>query len=305
MLQLQNRKSSKGPLWLVEPKYTMGTNPDCDIVLSASEAASSGVFADLLINIDQVSIVNLGVTGIAVNGKAVTKQAVLKAGDSLEVGAVNFELIDPKKAKLRRQAEQGQKKPDPTKWSLKAMNTALAEKQFPINGSAVLGRSKDCDISLGVVHLSRHHARLTVESNGLKVEDMGSSNGTFVNGKKIQSSVLLTGDELSFDTLRFRVIGPEVDDDRTNVRPAHDAEMTTVRQALKVDKPAQSASAVKKAKPKHTSKSTSDVESAKSATHHEYADVKAIDPKAGGFSKIILIVIVLAIAAGAAWFLTK
>jgi pSer/pThr/pTyr-binding forkhead associated (FHA) protein len=50
----------------------------------------------------------------------------------------------------------------------------------------VLGRVKSC--TLRVVHplVSRQHCRLTIASDGIFVEDMGSSNGTFVNGDRVR-----------------------------------------------------------------------------------------------------------------------
>jgi len=56
------------------------------------------------------------------------------------------------------------------------------------NRSYVLGRSNDCDITVGDVACSRRHARLTVGGEARRVlfiEDMGSRNGTYVNDQRI------------------------------------------------------------------------------------------------------------------------
>jgi pSer/pThr/pTyr-binding forkhead associated (FHA) protein len=53
--------------------------------------------------------------------------------------------------------------------------------------------------------LSRKHARLIPTEGGVIVEDLGSTNGSFVNGERVQRAVAKPGDEIGFDTLRFRL----------------------------------------------------------------------------------------------------
>lgn len=229
MLQLRNTTTNKGPLWLVEKKYTIGSDSSCDIKISDSSVAA--VHAELLVNGDDVQLHNTsGAKDIEVNGQVLKHSIVLKPGDTLRIGLETLQIVDPKLSKSTVMeapaASQG--------WALKALNTALADKHFPLVGTQVIGRSKECDVSLGVVHLSRKHAKVTVTDKGLQVEDLESSNGTFVNGKKVRQATVIAGDELSFDTLRFRVIGPLIDSDKTTVRVSGDGELTTVRPALKV-----------------------------------------------------------------------
>ncbi len=59
----------------------------------------------------------------------------------------------------------------------------------------VVGRSPACDVVIDSLEVSRRHARVFLEpSGGWKVKDLGSSNGTFVNGKRIESCPFLPGD---------------------------------------------------------------------------------------------------------------
>ena len=52
--------------------------------------------------------------------------------------------------------------------------------------------------------ISRLHARLTPTGDEVLLEDLGSTNGTFLNGKRIIRAQAVHGDEIGFDTLRFR-----------------------------------------------------------------------------------------------------
>lgn len=62
-----------------------------------------------------------------------------------------------------------------------------------------VGRSNDNDLCLSDPEVSRHHARFLHRDGGVALEDLGSSNGTFVNGTRISGEVLLgDGDRVSF-----------------------------------------------------------------------------------------------------------
>lgn len=69
----------------------------------------------------------------------------------------------------------------------------------------VIGRTPECDISISAPGLSRRHARLRPTRDGLEIEDLRSSNGTFINGQRIATGTARPGDEIAFDQLRFRV----------------------------------------------------------------------------------------------------
>ena len=64
------------------------------------------------------------------------------------------------------------------------------------DGATVAGRGADCDIFLGDVTVSRHHVRFLVDENGLHLQDLGSTNGTYVNGEWAEAYSLSDGDEV-------------------------------------------------------------------------------------------------------------
>lgn len=71
----------------------------------------------------------------------------------------------------------------------------------------VLGRREDCDVRIPLGEISRKHCRLVRdEAEGVvRVEDMGSSNGTFVNGQRVQQAALQPGDTLQVGPVAFVV----------------------------------------------------------------------------------------------------
>jgi uncharacterized RDD family membrane protein YckC len=80
----------------------------------------------------------------------------------------------------------------------------LGEVTFPLNNEKlVIGRSRSCDIRLREDTVSRLHAALVWREGALVLEDLGSSNGTFVNGERVlDPHSLAAGDDVRFGALR-------------------------------------------------------------------------------------------------------
>ncbi|MEV4613800.1 DUF1707 and FHA domain-containing protein [Kitasatospora sp. NPDC049258] len=71
----------------------------------------------------------------------------------------------------------------------------------------VIGRQTGSDLRLGDASVSRLHAELRVEPEGWVLQDLGSSNGTFVNGLRVVGAVLVRpGDQVRFGRLAFHLI---------------------------------------------------------------------------------------------------
>jgi hypothetical protein len=91
-------------------------------------------------------------------------------------------------------------------WIISAETGPLSGLSFGVTAPTVLGRALDCEIAIVTPHVSRRHARLEVTEHALTVEDLGSSNGTVVNGKAIQGRhALHHEDELRLHDIIFRV----------------------------------------------------------------------------------------------------
>ncbi len=73
--------------------------------------------------------------------------------------------------------------------------------------AAVIGRSPDCDVSLADTYLSSRHARVAVDEGELTLEDLGSTNGTYVNEEMITGRVHLErGDVVQVGGVLFEVV---------------------------------------------------------------------------------------------------
>lgn len=71
--------------------------------------------------------------------------------------------------------------------------------------TTVIGRREDCDIRIPLGEVSRKHCRLIMEADTLRLEDLGSSNGTFLNGARVQASAVQPGDQLQIGPVVFTI----------------------------------------------------------------------------------------------------
>ncbi|MBL8266966.1 FHA domain-containing protein [Steroidobacter sp.] len=79
-----------------------------------------------------------------------------------------------------------------------------SNREIALKPETVLGRQADCDVLLTEGHASRRHAKLVLAEDGYWLEDLGSSNGSFINGNRISGRVkVASGDRLRFDVEEF------------------------------------------------------------------------------------------------------
>lgn len=267
MLKLQHKNSDRS-VWLVGPKMKVGTNKDNEVVVVGDGVAD--FHAELYVEGDTVAVAPVGGNPCLVNGQAISARTALKIGDEVTVGSREFVIVPPKQgakpaapretaddanATVMRKVSKIEPSGKGTGWMLQATHQSLGNKRYPINGKVTIGRAQECELSFSYDRLSRRHAELKIVNGALHVKDLESSNGTFVNGKRVDGVRLQPGDTLSFDKLSFTVVGPSEADSRlgssdelnkTVIRPAIDP--AAVNRALKQSQSA-SDSAVAKTKP--------------------------------------------------------
>jgi pSer/pThr/pTyr-binding forkhead associated (FHA) protein len=78
-----------------------------------------------------------------------------------------------------------------------------------ISATVTLGRSEDCEIVVDSSEASRRHARIALEGGRLTLEDMGSTNGTVLNGRKLKAPQALGGgDIIIIGQVHYLVVAP-------------------------------------------------------------------------------------------------
>ncbi|HEU4396830.1 MAG TPA: FHA domain-containing protein [Actinomycetota bacterium] len=99
-------------------------------------------------------------------------------------------------------------------------NGPLAGRQVEVAALLVLGREA-ADLAIDDPEVSRRHAGLRPAGDGLEIEDLGSLNGTWVNGTRIQGTVRLSpGDRIQLGATSFEVQGERAQQTVASPRPA-------------------------------------------------------------------------------------
>ncbi len=155
---------------------------------------------------------------VSVNGKAVTAPIELKPGDLVTFAGVRARAVAVEKASSAPPPRPREVQLDDDgrtkvrvalpKYVLRGVSGVTFGKIFPLQSSAVIGRQSECEISIPSEEVSRRHAELRVTPDGIMVEDLGSSNGTYINDRRITRHLMKAGDELRLDTIRFLLLAP-------------------------------------------------------------------------------------------------
>jgi FHA domain/Protein of unknown function (DUF3662) len=94
----------------------------------------------------------------------------------------------------------------PKRFHLRMLKGVPAYGVYFIDKSATIGRSEESDIFLVDPSVSRNHATLKIDGDGAVVDDLGSTNGTFVNGERATGARrVVSGDVLTFGNTQMRL----------------------------------------------------------------------------------------------------
>ncbi|HVA28577.1 MAG TPA: FhaA domain-containing protein, partial [Candidatus Baltobacteraceae bacterium] len=120
--------------------------------------------------------------------------------ESVPAGAVDVAVVD--EATVTIDAAVARRLP--RRYHLRMIKGVPAYGVYYVEGRARIGRSEESEIFLVDPSVSRTHAVVEVDGTEPIVRDLGSTNGTFVNGERIEARPLRDGDELMFGNTRMR-----------------------------------------------------------------------------------------------------
>ena len=97
-------------------------------------------------------------------------------------------------------------------WKLQAITAEFTGQEISVERDMLVGRHQDAEILLQSTDISRKHAALLFRDDHIWVKDLNSTNGTFVNGERVeqeQEIELHDGDMLQFASFMFMILAPE------------------------------------------------------------------------------------------------
>ncbi len=195
-----------GHFEVADGEVTIGRETDRQLILPS--ASVSRRHAKLLVGNGQVQIMDEGsANGVVVDGVRIGGPT--SVGPQSRIDLAEFRIVLAAPAPGTGSARGSSAGADVMK--LVAEGGPYDGRVFPVGvGMLGVGRALENDLVFDDPSLSRKHAQLTRIAGGrLLIEDLGSSNGTFVNGKKVQRGEMAPGEALQFGDLLFRLEGAE------------------------------------------------------------------------------------------------
>jgi pSer/pThr/pTyr-binding forkhead associated (FHA) protein len=149
-----------------------------------------------------------------VNARPVREKALLRLGDVLVLGIVAMMLKpdrdDAIETRLPAETDDTDDAPDgaPARVVLRGVAGSHFGRAIALKQRLVVGRAADCDIVIDDAQIAPHHATVENIAEAICLRDMGSGAGALVNGLRLTTAVLHTGDQLAFGRDHFVVEAP-------------------------------------------------------------------------------------------------
>ena len=206
-----------GPVEIRDGVTRVGSGAGADVTIVAPGVASQHCEIVQEAGTTTLRVANPANVVVA-NGKQVQGDIAIKPGDLVLFAKVGARVVatapsavtpaPPRRQEGRDDPGQTRVRQALPRFALRGVSGTTFGKTFPLFGTLTVGRAPDCGISIPAEEISRQHARLQVMPDGIAVEDLGSANGTFINGKRVTQATLHPGEELRLDTVRFLLVAP-------------------------------------------------------------------------------------------------
>lgn len=189
----------KGAQLRLEQKdaLVVGSSPLADLQLPTPGVA--GVHLRLLRRPEGWTCVDVSGRGFGLGGRTVG-EAALRPGDVVRLGEHDLQVISDRRRPVDAPLEVPAPAPGaPTGPALFAVEGNDAGKRYALDagGPMIMGRGATTHITLWDIRASRAHARIDPGEAGFVVQDLGSSNGTYLNGERLDAPrVLAAGDRI-------------------------------------------------------------------------------------------------------------
>jgi ABC-type multidrug transport system ATPase subunit len=207
-LEFQDTASGFQQIQIVRETTSLGREPGLDVVIAATAANVSRRHAEIRNQDGAYFLVDLGsFNGTFLNGRRIASREILREGDVIQLGpgGPSFRFRDsssaaedysgrlPHSGRLPQQTNStifASQESAPMQSTLRGNETNQNEPRIFLQRAfdrpqLTIGRSDKSEIHLDGLLISNNHARISQTPTGLVIEDLNSTNGTYVNGQRI------------------------------------------------------------------------------------------------------------------------
>lgn len=166
--------------------------------------------------------VSEGTRGVHVNGRPVQRMAMLRVGDAVFVDGNGLRLVSSRPvAQPAGGFGDSTGEPGDVRIVLRGVGGQYHGRCFTLERPRLVGRAQEADIRIDEPAFAERHARLEMLRGEVVLRDLGSAEGSLVNGEPVRDAVLQPGDQVVFDAHhRFVLEAPA----RVAARTPHDDE---------------------------------------------------------------------------------
>jgi FHA domain-containing protein len=148
--------------------------------------------------------------GVHVNGRPVRRMAMLRVGDAVYVDGVEIVLVGkPRPDVPPRVANEPVEAVSDPRVVLRGVGGRYHGRSFTLERPRLIGRAAEADIRIDDSAFAERHARIDLSGDVVVLRDLGSAEGSVVNGELVRDAVLQPGDQIVFDAHhRFVIEAP-------------------------------------------------------------------------------------------------
>lgn len=200
MIKLEFSETSIQPFWILDNTVHIGSGAENQLVIN--DPTLSPQHASISLQNGNYVLKDLGSqTGTFIKGQRISQRRI-RNQDTIQMGNTRLQVVDAFDSANNSGI-----------WSLISCSRHIDGREFPLQlkpgqTSIKVGRGRHCDVIFPEAYLSREHAELKPEGDLLRVTDLGSASGTYINDQRITSSLARPGDRIRLDIYNFVLIGP-------------------------------------------------------------------------------------------------
>ncbi len=184
---------------LSKGELLIGRDSDNDVILTSP--AVSRRHARIYMWDSQVFIEDLGSSnGIFVQGRRINEAALVKPGEPIHIGEFTLNVI---------YSDEEESEEKPARFYLKGLTPPFRGEVIPLEEDEIfVGRVDENHIVITHNSISRRHSVIKIDMSQeiVKISDLESSNGTFVDGKRIKDAILQNGNIVRFGDVEFEFV---------------------------------------------------------------------------------------------------
>lgn len=226
MYKIQEKGRPETAVWLLNSATVISNDANADIPFYGSSTGTTRVH--ILSQGKELYLQDISEnTPITVNKQRVNHKVLLHDGDEITLANTSYQIINGKRQQPMFKAAgvpQSVQK-DPKLWQLQAICGDIQGQVFKLKPQTLIGRDPACDICIPNSQLSRQHVQLIVTGGKVMMQDMNSTNGSYVNNKRCDHRILDEDDDIRLGKISFQLIAPAsnlptpADEQKTIVMP--------------------------------------------------------------------------------------